>query len=226
MMDMSELEQSMESYGDAGALDSDIFCEICNTGFRHMSSLRYHRKHRVCLKPKRGNTNLKKKLHNQTSNFLQTTRNPKCTNAKNAKKSSPQVAATSTTWDEACANRNAKKVSPPNPLPANTLILVCLTHFQMVLKCFSVRCVWKCLPPTPAWPTTSKGRCANRCKRKKVSVVPTRGGTDLECCRGRGDPVRQVRNGVQASDLVALPSHSQCLHQTQKRYHSVWQYPS
>lgn len=97
MMDMSELEQSMESYGDAGALDSDIFCEICNTGFRHMSSLRYHRKHRVCLKPKRGNTNLKKKLHNQTSNFLQTTRNPKCTNAKNAKKSSPQVAATSTT---------------------------------------------------------------------------------------------------------------------------------
>lgn len=55
MMDMSELERSMESYGDAGALDSDIFCEICNTGFRHMSSLRYHRKHRVCLKPKRGN---------------------------------------------------------------------------------------------------------------------------------------------------------------------------
>ncbi|CAG9760672.1 unnamed protein product [Ceutorhynchus assimilis] len=32
---------------------SDIACHICNTGFRHMSSLRYHKKHRVCLKPKK-----------------------------------------------------------------------------------------------------------------------------------------------------------------------------
>lgn len=109
----------------------------------------------------------------------------------------------------------------PLPTHKHTNFSVFNTFFQMVPKCFSVRCVWKCSPPTPVWPTTSKGRCANRCKRKKVSVVPTRGGTDLECCRGRGDPVRHVRNGVQASDLVALPSHSQCLHQTQKRYHSV-----
>lgn len=29
-------------------------CHICNTGFKHLSSLRYHQKHMVCLKPKKG----------------------------------------------------------------------------------------------------------------------------------------------------------------------------
>ncbi|XP_066155135.1 longitudinals lacking protein, isoforms F/I/K/T-like isoform X2 [Euwallacea fornicatus] len=54
MMDMSELESIMAQEGqNQELLESDIVCEICNTGFRHMSSLRYHRKHRVCLKPKR-----------------------------------------------------------------------------------------------------------------------------------------------------------------------------
>lgn len=140
MMDMSELEQSMESYGDAGALDSDIFCEICNTGFRHMSSLRYHRKHRVCLKPKRGNTN-PNKTHTTLKllTFLDDTE-PKVHQCEKCEK----VFATGSGYKyhvrRSVCEQECEKGSPL-PTHKHTNFSVFNTFFQMVPKCFSVRCV-------------------------------------------------------------------------------------
>uniref|UniRef100_A0AAR5PYW6 BTB domain-containing protein n=1 Tax=Dendroctonus ponderosae TaxID=77166 RepID=A0AAR5PYW6_DENPD len=55
MFDISNIHSLIghEEHSQDMLLDGDIFCNICNTGFRHMSSLRYHKKHRVCLKPRR-----------------------------------------------------------------------------------------------------------------------------------------------------------------------------
>ncbi|KAH1008434.1 hypothetical protein HUJ05_008988 [Dendroctonus ponderosae] len=55
MLDLTVVEggQVMDMYEDLEG-PFTIFCNICNTGFKHISSLRYHEKHRVCLKPKKG----------------------------------------------------------------------------------------------------------------------------------------------------------------------------
>ncbi|KAH1002423.1 hypothetical protein HUJ04_008511 [Dendroctonus ponderosae] len=54
MLDLTVVEggQVMDMYEDLEG-PFTIFCNICNTGFKHISSLRYHEKHRVCLKPKK-----------------------------------------------------------------------------------------------------------------------------------------------------------------------------
>ncbi|XP_060534637.1 protein bric-a-brac 2-like isoform X2 [Cylas formicarius] len=52
-MDVAELADLADMSNFLSVPDDSISCDICGTLFRHISSLRYHRKHKVCLKPKR-----------------------------------------------------------------------------------------------------------------------------------------------------------------------------
>ncbi|KAF7272337.1 hypothetical protein GWI33_014886 [Rhynchophorus ferrugineus] len=55
IFEISQIESMMEgeSMDDDAPFEHEIFCSLCHTVFSHASSLRYHMKHRVCLKPKK-----------------------------------------------------------------------------------------------------------------------------------------------------------------------------